>query len=328
MTAVSTTSPIPFISVVVPTYARPRQITACLEAFTGIDYPTGRWELIVVDDGSPEALEAVAAPFLARLPLLLLRQGNQGPAAARNTGVACAQGEYIAFTDDDCAPAPDWLRRLAAIWAETPDDGVGGHTINTLITNPYSSASQALIDYLYEYFNGTAGGTAGGTARFFASNNLAFPVAGFRALGGFDARYRRAAGEDRGLCDRWIAQGHRLHYAPDAIIYHAHHLSLRSFWRQHLHYGSGAYHFHRLRFENTEEPDTPRLEPVRFYADMVQYPFRRQQPPGGASRAALSTLMALSQVATAIGYFWEKAYYRRTTSRHTSTDKERRFPSS
>ncbi|MBC8136091.1 MAG: glycosyltransferase [Fibrella sp.] len=82
----ATTTP-PFVSVVIPTYGRPRQIVACLESFTALDYPVGRWELIVVDDGSPEPLDGAVAPFQNRLPLTLLRQANQGPAVARNTAV-------------------------------------------------------------------------------------------------------------------------------------------------------------------------------------------------------------------------------------------------
>ena len=107
----------------------------------------------------------------------------------------------------------------------------GGQSFNALPTNPYSTASQLLISYLYSYYNGRSS-----QARFFASNNLAFPADGLRAIGGFDATYTRTAGEDRELCDRWLTDGRRKLYAPDAVVYHAHALTFRTFWRQHFNY--------------------------------------------------------------------------------------------
>ena len=83
-----------------------------------------------------------------------------------------------------------------------PDHLIGGHTINALPQNPFSSASQDLVDYLCGYFDGKDGRT-----RLFTSNNMAVRADHFHAAGGFDTRFPRAAGEDREFCDRWIAQG-------------------------------------------------------------------------------------------------------------------------
>ena len=105
-------------------------------------------EWLVVDDGSPQRLDAVVAPFQDRLDLTFLRQANAGPAAARNAGARRARGSYLTFTDDDCAPAPAWLRALATQFARTPDALVGGRTVNALHDNMYAEASQQLIDYL------------------------------------------------------------------------------------------------------------------------------------------------------------------------------------
>jgi len=297
---------LPTISVIIPTYNRPAQIAACLQSLTHLDYPAERWEVIVVDDGGPEPLDAVAAPFGDRLSLALLRQPNAGPAIARNAGAERAGGAFLAFTDDDCAPDPGWLRALAAAWAETPDQGVGGRTVNALPGNACAAASQLLVDYVYGYYNRPGPGGA----RFFASNNLAFPAEGFRAVGGFDARFGRAASEDRGLCDRWLAAGRRLRYAPDAVIRHSHAMRLRDYWRQHHHYGVGAYHFHRLRAAGPSNGGLPRLEPPAFYVGMLTHAFRHAPcgaRPRGILPPLLSALMGLSQVASAVGYFGERA---------------------
>src|SRR5574341_76745 len=126
-----------------------------------------------------------------------------------------------------------------------PEFCVGGRTSNALPDNPYSAASQSLITYLYTRWNPSAGPT------FFASNNVAVPAASFKEIGGFDARFPYAAGEDRDFCDRWLRYGFPMAYAPEAIVYHSHALTLRSFWWQHYNYGRGARYFHALRTERT-----------------------------------------------------------------------------
>ncbi len=89
-------------TVVIPTYNRPQQLIQCLDAISMQAYPKTRYEVIVVDDGSNESMEAAVAPFLGRMSIVLLRQPNSGPADARNAGAAVARGHYVAFTDDDC----------------------------------------------------------------------------------------------------------------------------------------------------------------------------------------------------------------------------------
>jgi len=226
----------------------------------------------VVDDGSPTSLDAATAGFEDRIDLTLLRQTNAGPASARNHGVERAKGEFLAFTDDDCEPAPDWLSRLAARFAETPDRAIGGRTVNRLPGNQYSAASQALIDYLYGYYNADPQ-----HARFFASNNLAVPARQFKEMGGFDTASKRSASEDRMLCDQWLYLGHRLLFAPEAVVYHAHDLTLRSFWRQHFNYGRGAYCFHQVRAARSGR-SRPKIEPLSFYLDLLRHPFNHVAP--------------------------------------------------
>jgi len=71
--------------------------------------------VIVVDDGSEMPLEAVVAAFHDQLDVTLLTEPHAGPATARNTGAVRAKGEFLAFTDDDCTPASDWLQTLACL---------------------------------------------------------------------------------------------------------------------------------------------------------------------------------------------------------------------
>lgn len=282
----------PFISVIVPTYERPGPLSQCLRALAAQDYPRNRFEVLVVDDGSMVSMNGPIDALRHQLDVTLLKQPHSGPATARNHGAAHAKGSYLAFTDDDCIPAPDWLRRLAFSFALFPESVLGGRTLNELADNRYSTASQFLLEYLHACWNSTTTG-----ATFFASNNLAMPMKCFKAVGGFDAGWDRAAGEDRDLCDRLIEQGYRLVSVPRAVVHHAHVLTARDFFRQHFNYGWGAYHLHQLRAQRSRA--YLRFEPVSFYLKMMAYPFT-QTPAGQA--AFIAMLLGFAQAATAFGW--------------------------
>src|SRR5262245_35313420 len=97
----------PFISVIIPTYERVGQLSVCLGALVAQDYPRDHFEVLVVDDGSATSPEAGVDAFRDRLNVQFLTQRHAGPATARNFGAAHAKGDFLAFTDDDCVPAPN-----------------------------------------------------------------------------------------------------------------------------------------------------------------------------------------------------------------------------
>jgi GT2 family glycosyltransferase len=297
----------PLFSIVVPTYARPKPLAACLDALARLDYPRDRFEVIVVDDGSPAPPKALVASFRDRLNVTLLTPRHAGPAAARNTGAAHARGRVLAFTDDDCMPEPDWLQRLDAAFQESPNCMIGGRTVNRLTANPYSTASQVIVDAVYAFYNQDA--TA---PRFFASNNVAMPVRIFRALGGFDETFPLAASEDRELCDRWRFRGYRMLYLPAAVVQHAHPLTLRRFCKQHFNYGRGAFRYHQIR---ARRGSGRMSQDLRFHAEL----FHLLRPPLAELPArrlpAALVLLLVWQFVNALGFFYEKYQAARAESR-------------
>lgn len=295
---------LPGFTIVVPTHDRPTRLSQCLRALSALDYPRDKLQIVVVDDGSPNSLREVVDREGHGLDIELIVQENAGPASARNIGVERARHPYVAFTDDDCAPDPRWLLELAVALAETPTALIGGRTVNALPKNLYAEASQELVSYLYEYYN------TDDEARFFTSNNMALPIEGFRAVGGFSASFPLAAAEDRDLCRRWFEAGSPMSYAPRALVDHFHELKLRSFTTQHFGYGRGAHGYHQRRAERGEA--RVRLEPMRFYTGLLSYPMRRHSP---AKAFGIAVLMFVSQAANASGYFFEKA---RASKRKTS----------
>ena len=120
----------PLISVIVPAYNTAPYIEETLLSVVGQTFTD--FEIIVVNDGSPDtpALEAALAPFAARIRYVV--QENRGLSAARNAGIAVSRGKYVAFLDSDDAWEPDYLeyqlselsrRGLAVVYANATTFG-------------------------------------------------------------------------------------------------------------------------------------------------------------------------------------------------------------
>jgi len=277
-------------SIIVPTFNRPEELGRCVRFLAALDYPHDRFEAIIVDDGGESSAASATASYSGQLRMRIIRRERGGPAAARNAGARIAGGNVLAFTDDDCAPEPDWLSVLMTSLRAQPDVLAGGRVVNSLADNPYSAASQLIFDLVYAYYNQDAG-----RPRFFASNNMAVSADLFRRIGGFDGRFRTS--EDRDFCDRWISSNRRLLYVRDAVVRHSHRLTLRTFWRQHVGYGRGAYRFHRAHCIRSASQSA--FEGGFYTATLRRLPRllvgRRKQP-------LLAALMIVWQVANLAGF--------------------------
>ncbi len=276
-------------SIIIPTYNRPERLARCLGSVAALDYPREQFEAIVVDDGSDLPLDEATQPVAALMNLTVLRQNNAGPASARNFGASIARGELLAFLDDDCAPRRDWLRQMDLAARRDPGCVWGGRTINGCRDNIFAETNQRLLDAVAAWFTRN-----NSPLQFFASNNFVVPRTGFHQIGGFDATFPLAGGEDRDFCARWLASGRRLVPAPLACIDHFHPQTVRSYLNMHYRYGRGAARLHRLRHSS----------PLRFakkglYGNLL-FTFAK----GGRPLTACS-LFALSQLATATGFFQE-----------------------
>ena len=272
-------------SVIVPTYNRPAQILRCYEHLLRLEAPWGV-EIIIVDDGSAPPIDLGPLPDHVRL----IHRANHGTARTRNFGAAEASGEFLAFTDDDCAPAPDWLVELDATLAGRSDVLAGGTTVNGLPENIFAEATQELVDF-FEAWEARAG-----EPRFFVGMNMGIARATYHAMGGFPGGFR-GAGEDRGFCDVFRRNGGRLVRSPARVV-HLHELDARTFLRQHAYYGRGAPRVYRMR-KDSGKGDGLLNDKLHMIIDLARFPFRRHEP---MKAARLCTLLALSQVATAWGY--------------------------
>lgn len=286
----------PLVSIVIPTYARPERLRDCLVALARQTMPADTFEIIVVDDGSPQRVVPPEATTPSGPAIRIIRQPNAGPSAARNRGVAEARGELIAFTDDDCLPTPGWLESLVTAYRQSPDALVGGITFNGLTDDVFATTSQMIIDLVNEHFNADEA-----SAYFLTSNNILCSRDTYSELGGFDTSFPRAGAEDRDFCDRWRAGGRLLRLVPTATLEHRHAQNLKQFLGLHYRYGRGAYLYQakrRLRGTGTMSHD------MNFHRRLLRrLPRHLQKHRGLFRKAQIVTAILLWQVANAIGFF-------------------------
>ena len=108
------------ISIVIPAYNHARFISQAIECALAQTYP--EVEIVVVDDGSTDATGSVLAAYQGRITSV--RQDNQGPSAARNTGLRTTHGEYVLFLDADDLIPPHKLKRQSLPFQQRADLGV------------------------------------------------------------------------------------------------------------------------------------------------------------------------------------------------------------
>ncbi len=111
------------ISVVIPTYRRPKELARCLDALKKQKRPTDE-VLVVVRDTDTETWTFLQTLNPELLPLRTVTVNVSGVVTAMNAGMEATSGDIIAFTDDDAAPHTDWLERIEAHFLS--DSNIGG----------------------------------------------------------------------------------------------------------------------------------------------------------------------------------------------------------
>jgi GT2 family glycosyltransferase len=214
----------PRVSVVVCTYNGAATLADCLDGLQNLDYPD--YEVIVVSDGSTDAAAQIASEYDVRL----IETENRGLSSARNTGLAAATGEIVAYTDDDTRPDVDWLRYLAHTFTTSDYAAVGGP--NPL--PPYAGGVEQSVA------NAPGGPThvllTDRDAEHIPGCNMAFRKSALEAVGGFDPQFR-IAGDDVDVCWRLLDQNFKLGFNPGAIVWHRRRRTVRSYVRQQVGYG-------------------------------------------------------------------------------------------
>jgi GT2 family glycosyltransferase len=195
------------VTVVVPTYCRPHLLDRMVQALERQTLSHDRFDVVIVDNGSPDDTSARLAQLAAASPLRLrpMIERRSGPAAARNTGWRASDADVIAFVDDDCVPEPGWLAAGLDAMRSDPHLGVvQGSTRKPLGATTGDWTLWREITEPSPYFEGC---------------NIFYRRAALEQTGGFDediAYY----GEDTSLGWAVLERGWQRGFAEDAVAYH------------------------------------------------------------------------------------------------------------
>jgi glycosyltransferase involved in cell wall biosynthesis len=186
------------LSIILPTFNRVSALRHALAALLDQTAPPGTYEVIVVDnncdDGTAELLGSIGDTRVR-----WLRESRQGLSHARNSGIAAARGDIIAFTDDDVMAAPDWVQTIVEALDSRPDvEGVQDQGDRTRVFDRHLPI-----------------GLVGA--------NLALRATVFRRVGRFSPdvqRVRDSIGstEDHDLLHRVYVSGGSMLYEPDMLV--------------------------------------------------------------------------------------------------------------
>ncbi len=218
------------VSVIVPCLNAVGTLGAQLEAI-GRQTWQGDLEVLVADNGSTDGSLELAASYGDQLASLrvLHAADRKGPAHARNVAAAAATGDVLLFCDADDEVAEGWIDGLVRV-LERHEAAASRHEIERLngeqARRLHGDAAQqhGLPAYTNPPFLDHAGGCGFGIRRDV-----------FEELGGFDESY--VALEDTDLCWRLQLAGHRLVFAPEAIVHVRFPATLRGAFRQAARYG-------------------------------------------------------------------------------------------
>jgi GT2 family glycosyltransferase len=234
--------PTPTVTVAVCTRERVADLARCLDALSQLRYPA--LELLVVDN-APRS-DATRRLVTTRYPQVrYVCEPRPGLSWARNRAIAEAQGEILAYTDDDVVVDAGWVAALAEVFATHPEV----MAVTGLVV-PYELETQAQLWFeehggfgrgferrWYRIAPGVDRKTAGhhGAGKFGTGANMAFRRSLFQQIGAFDpalgAGTPTTGGEDLEMFFRVLHEGYTLVYEPAALVRHRHrrdYASLRS----------------------------------------------------------------------------------------------------
>ncbi len=285
-------------SIVIATYNRAGTLADTLNSLAGLQ-SAAAWEVIVVDNNSPDDTRAVVEGAAAAFPVPLRYafEREQGRSAALNRGFSLATGDIVVTTDDDVRVAPDWLDHIARGFETLKCDYVGGRVLPLWesrpprwlpTTNGQLWAVIALLDY------GSAPLRYG--RRVPLGVNMAIRRGALERVGGFDPRIGRKAGtllgqEVREWCLRAHAAGLVGYYVPDIVVQHlipADRLTKRYFRRWFYWRGISRAMLYAETGLDMEKPEESRLDysKVPHLAGVPRYMFRSAMTAALDSTAA------------------------------------------
>ncbi|MEM1279243.1 MAG: glycosyltransferase family 2 protein [Cyanobacteria bacterium P01_D01_bin.6] len=216
----------PRISAIICTHNRDEYLGAAIDSLLCQDFEN--YEVIVVDNASTDQTRTVVESRLPHPRLQYIYEATLGLSAARNAGAKAAQGEILAYLDDDAEASRGWLSALTEIYAQNPKVAIAGGRV-TLIwpenRTPPNWLSESMAGNLGAYDLGNE--TAYITQPGLTPRGLNYSItADFLAkIGGFDTNLGRVgknllSNEELYMTEKALQMGYQVAYLPNALVAH------------------------------------------------------------------------------------------------------------
>lgn len=217
------------VTLVIATYNRGRTLLTTLEALKAQTLPRELWEVVVVNNNSPDDTLELFGEFVKADPGIdarIVTETAQGVSHARNRGIAESRGDYIVVIDDDEEANPGFLRQYYDLFENHPDVmAAGGRIVPKYEGEPpgwLSPRTERPIAGTVDFGRRIAPIPEG---KFFGGGNHGARRIMFERYGNYNTELGRTgsdllAGEEKELYARFKAAGAKMYYLPDAVIYH------------------------------------------------------------------------------------------------------------
>lgn len=224
------------VSVIIPTFKREILLAQCLDSLFAQDYPQELMEILVINDGGSGPTSTLIEQLRScHANLRVLNQDHQGPAAARNLGVASSRGDIICFIDDDCVAAKDWVTAMVSSHQEQPSmAAIGGLTLTA------TDKTAVLLGQFLANGSIETGINGNRETIFFPTCNVSFKRHVLEAEK-FNEAFPLPGGEDLELSWRLYKKGYRFLWKKEIRVTHFRNDTLRSCVGQAYKYGRGNF---------------------------------------------------------------------------------------
>ena len=240
----------PFVSLIIPVRNAQRTLDKTFEYILNVEYPREKMELVIADGGSTDGTLDVIKKWQAKHPFIKLVEVENcpSPGYARNKALEAVKGEFIFFTDGDCAPCKDWITQMLKHFYEDEKIGIVGGEIYTLMVDQDNLTELYCEHFRFNMVAPRYGFTiksgyfppltdksptqiAGHRAYFFVTANAAYRK---KAIDEANAKFwEEKTGEDMEFGLQIQQKGWKLYFEPEAKVDHMHRAdfpSLKKVW--------------------------------------------------------------------------------------------------
>ena len=237
-------SNMPFVSIIIPVKNFERTIEKTFEYLLNVDYPRDSWEWVIADGGSNDKTIEIIKNWQKKYPFIKLVEvpNCPSPGFARNKALEVVKGDFLFFTDADCAPNKEWVKEMLKHFAEDPKIAAVGGEVFTLKVDPnnlveawcqhfrfnmvaprYGFIKEGYYpDFPKEPRPSDIGGHKG---YFFGTCNVAYRK---KALDDLGLKFwERPTGEDMNLSYECRRNGLKFYFAPKSKVDHMHRADLK-----------------------------------------------------------------------------------------------------